>query len=78
MKRQNILKGFFKPEEKPFYFSCFSWFYIPAFIRPSTLTHDIVTLSHLLGHSSISMTMVYAHVLEDDREVGIHAFDDML
>lgn len=41
-------------------------------------THDIVTLSHLLGHSSITMTMVYAHVLEDEREVGIHAFDDML
>ena len=39
---------------------------------------DIVTLSHLLGHSSITMTMVYAHVLEDEREVGIHAFDDML
>ncbi len=41
-------------------------------------THDIVTLSHLLGHSSITMTMVYAHALEDEREVGIHAFDDML
>ncbi|MCS2302696.1 hypothetical protein NXX23_09585 [Bacteroides ovatus] len=38
----------------------------------------MVTLSHLLGHSSITMTMVYAHVLEDEREVGIHAFDDML
>lgn len=41
-------------------------------------THDIVTLSHLLGHSSITMTMVYAHALEDEREAGIHAFDDML
>lgn len=41
-------------------------------------THDIVTLSHLLGHSSITMTMVYAHALEDEREKGIRAFDDML
>jgi hypothetical protein len=24
------------------------------------------------------MTMVYAHALEDEREAGIHAFDDML
>lgn len=41
-------------------------------------TRDIVTLSHLLGHSSITMTMVYAHVLEDDRIEGVHTFDDML
>ncbi len=41
-------------------------------------THDIVTLSHILGHSSITMTMVYAHVLKDEREEGMRTFDNML
>jgi integrase len=39
---------------------------------------DIGTLSKLLGHTSISTTMIYAHIMKDNRIAGVSAFDDML
>lgn len=38
---------------------------------------DIATLSNILGHSSLSMTMKYAHIMKENRAAGIHVFDDM-
>lgn len=39
---------------------------------------DIGTLSKLLGHTSVNTTMVYAHILKENRVAGMAAFDDML
>lgn len=39
---------------------------------------DLGTLSRLLGHASITTTMVYTHILKENRVAGIAAFDDML
>lgn len=39
---------------------------------------DLGTLSKLLGHTSISTTMIYAHIMKDSRVAGVAAFDDML
>ena len=39
---------------------------------------DLGTLSRLLGHTSISTTMIYAHIMRDSRVAGVSAFDDML
>lgn len=36
---------------------------------------DLATLSNILGHSSLAMTMVYAHINQENREQGIHVFD---
>lgn len=42
-------------------------------------THgDIATLSKLLGHVQINTTMVYLHLLKENRAAGISVFDDML
>lgn len=38
---------------------------------------DIATLSNILGHSSLSMTMVYAHIDQENRDQGIHVFDEL-
>lgn len=38
---------------------------------------DIATLSNILGHSSLSMTMVYAHINQENRDQGIHVFDEL-
>lgn len=38
---------------------------------------DLATLSNILGHSSLSMTMVYAHINQDNRNQGIRVFDAM-
>lgn len=38
---------------------------------------DIATLSNILGHSSLAMTMIYAHIDKENRSQGIHVFDDM-
>lgn len=38
-------------------------------------TKDLNTLKELMGHSNISQTMVYAHVLDMDRQQGIKVFD---
>lgn len=39
---------------------------------------DIGTLSKLLGHVSVSTTMVYAHITKDLRQEGLAAFDDLM
>lgn len=39
---------------------------------------DLGTLSKLLGHTSISTTMIYAHIMKENRVAGVSAFDDML
>lgn len=39
---------------------------------------DIGTLSKLLGHTSVTTTMIYAHIMKDNRIAGVSAFDDML
>lgn len=36
------------------------------------------TLSKLLGHTSINTTMIYAHIMKDNRVAGVSVFDDML
>lgn len=39
---------------------------------------DLGTLSKLLGHTSVTTTMIYAHIMKDSRFAGVSAFDDML
>lgn len=39
---------------------------------------DIATLSKLLGHTSINTTMIYAHIMKEDKVKGVSVFDDML
>lgn len=39
---------------------------------------DIATLSNILGHSSLTMTMIYAHIDKENRSQGIHVFDDFI
>lgn len=41
-------------------------------------TKDIGTLSKLLGHTSVKNTMIYAHIMDEDRAQGISVFDDMM
>ena len=36
---------------------------------------DLATLSNILGHSSLAMTMIYAHISRVNRNKGIHVFD---
>lgn len=36
---------------------------------------DLATLSNILGHSSLAMTMIYAHINQENRCQGIHVFD---
>jgi integrase len=38
---------------------------------------DIATLSNILGHSSLAMTMIYAHIDQENRDQGIHVFDEL-
>lgn len=40
-------------------------------------TKDIGTLSKLLGHTSVKNTMIYAHIMREDRFQGISVFDDI-
>ncbi|MGM9817160.1 MAG: site-specific integrase [Lepagella sp.] len=39
---------------------------------------DVGTLSKLMGHTSITTTMIYAHIMKEDRIAGVSVFDDML
>lgn len=39
---------------------------------------DITTLSRIMGHSNINMTMIYAHTMKQDRLTGIQVFNDLL
>lgn len=38
-------------------------------------TRDLNTLKSLLGHSNIRQTLIYAHVLDEDRKKGIDTFN---
>lgn len=38
---------------------------------------DLATLSNILGHSSLAMTMIYAHINQENRDQGIHVFDSL-
>lgn len=38
---------------------------------------DLATLSNILGHSSLAMTMIYAHINQENRDRGIHVFDEL-
>ena len=38
-------------------------------------TNDLATLSQLMGHSSVSQTMIYVHICDDDKEKGIATFN---
>lgn len=39
---------------------------------------DLATLSNIMGHSSLAMTMIYAHINQENRDQGIHVFDTLL
>ncbi len=41
-------------------------------------THDLNSLKELLGHSSISQTIRYAHVLEKNKVEGVKCFDKFM
>ncbi len=36
---------------------------------------DLGTLSKLLGHTSVNTTMIYAHIMKENREAGVAAFN---
>jgi len=38
-------------------------------------TKDITALQEILGHSSLSETMIYAHVLDESKQEGAKCFD---
>lgn len=37
----------------------------------ASATHDLLSLKSILGHSDIKDTLVYAHVIEDDKKIGV-------
>lgn len=39
---------------------------------------DLGTLSKLLGHTSVKTTMIYAHIMKENRIAGVSAFNNML
>ena len=39
-------------------------------------TKDITALKEILGHSSLSETMIYAHVLDESKQEGVKCFDE--
>ncbi len=39
---------------------------------------DILTLQNILGHSTLRMTSVYTHVVDEARIEGVHVFDGIL
>ncbi len=41
-------------------------------------TKDIAALREILGHSDISETLIYAHVLEESKQEGIQCFNDFV
>lgn len=41
-------------------------------------TGDLGTLSKLLGHTSVTTTMIYAHIMKDSRISGISVFNDFM
>lgn len=41
-------------------------------------TKDITALKEILGHSSLSETMIYAHVLDESKQEGVKCFDSLM
>lgn len=41
-------------------------------------TKDITALKEILGHSSLSETMIYAHVLDESKQEGVKCFDRLM
>lgn len=41
-------------------------------------TKDITSLKEILGHSSLSETMIYAHVLDESKQEGVKCFDELI
>jgi site-specific recombinase XerD len=41
-------------------------------------TKDITSLKEILGHSSLSETMIYAHVLDESKQEGVKCFDGLI
>jgi len=41
-------------------------------------TKDITALKEILGHSSLSETMIYAHVLDESKQEGVKCFDEFV
>lgn len=39
---------------------------------------DLGTLSKLLGHTSINTTMIYAHIMKENRVAGVSVFNELL
>ena len=39
-------------------------------------TKDIVSLKEIMGHSDLRETLIYAHVLDESKQVGIKSFDN--
>ena len=41
-------------------------------------TKDLNSLKDIMGHSNIKQTLVYAHVLDQDRQLGVKVFDSFV
>lgn len=41
-------------------------------------TKDITSLKEILGHSSLTETMIYAHVLDESKQEGVKCFNDFI
>lgn len=41
-------------------------------------TKDIGTLSKLLGHTTVKNTMIYTHIIKEDRVQGVSVFDSLM
>lgn len=41
-------------------------------------TKDITSLKDILGHSSLSETLIYAHVLDESKQEGVKCFDQLI
>jgi site-specific recombinase XerD len=39
-------------------------------------TKDLATLSKLLGHASVTQTMIYVHISDADKQKGIATFNE--
>ena len=46
------------------------------FLKKSKFANGILILQKLLGHSSISSTMIYSHIIDTDIDNSLSSFDD--